>query len=311
MDANRLLPEVRKAVTRVPRLPFGRTGLNWLARSFYNLAASTKPLTGKVAVQDLDHNGRTHRIISPKEPPITGAAALWFHGGGYLAGKPSHLDSLGSLLANELGVTFVAPQYRLAPKHPYPAGLDDAEDSWRWLIEGGVGDIDPSRIAIGGNSAGAGLAAALVHRLHDQGGPQPSAQVLFYPMLDDCVAADRSLDEEDHFIWNNRQNYAAWSAYVTPHSPGSAAVPPEAAPARRVDLSGLPPTWIGQCALDLFARENEAYASRLSSSGVKCEVAVVEGAPHAFEVLVPGEDVARAFVRSAVDFLRPYVSSDQ
>lgn len=304
MNPELLRPEVRKTVARVPRLPFGIPVLHSLAKFAYNFASRSRPLKNVVSVDVQQVSGREHRIIRPTGGGVGRGAALWFCGGGHLAGKPSHLGALGSLLASQLGLTFIAPEYRLAPRHPFPADLDDAEASRRWLLEQSEGlGIEPAQIAIGGNSAGAGIAAALAQRLLDRGGQQPCAQVLFYPMLDDRVSTNRQLDSVNHFIWNNAQNRAAWRAYLAPHEPGSASVPPYAAPARREDLKGLPPAWIGQCGLDLFFTEYELYASRLKAAGVECEVSVVDGVPHAFESMCLDEAVSKEFVNSAMEFL--------
>lgn len=304
MNPDLLLPEVRKAVTRVPRLPFGVWGLNWLARLVYDLAASSRPLEGVVNIEVRKVHGREHRIIRPSGVKPARAAAVWFHGGGHLAGKPSHLDGLGSLIASQLGITFIAPAYRLAPRRPFPADLDDALATWHWVIsQSELLDFDPAAIAIGGNSAGGGIAAALAQRLLGLPCPQPRAQVLFYPMLDDRVAANHQLDKVNHFIWNNKQNRAAWSAYLAPNEPQSDSVPPYAAAARSENLQGLPPAWIGQCGLDLFLDEYKLYASRLQAAGVEREVCTVEGVPHAFETLCPDEVVSKEFVNSAMQFL--------
>ncbi len=303
MDAQLLKPEVRKAVTSVPRLPFGVPGLHWLARLVYNLAAGSQ-LDDRVTVENRTVHGRKHRIIRPASGVTSRAVALWFYGGGHLAGKPEHLDALGSLIALRYGMTFIAPEYRLAPEHPYPADLDDATQSWHWLLDQSDSlDIDRDRIAIGGNSAGGGIAAALAHWLHDSGGTQPRAQVLFYPMLDDRTAANDTLDVANHFIWNNTQNRRAWRAYLGPAQLGADRLPPYAAPARRDNLSGLPPTWIGQCGLDLFFDEYQDYGMRLTDAGVECETMTVDGVPHAFEALCPDEAVSVSFNEAALDFL--------
>lgn len=310
MDSELLRPEVRKTITRIPRLPLGVPLLHPIAKFLYNVASISQPLKDLVSVEVRQLAGREHRIIRPLGGAVSRGAALWFHGGGHLAGKPSHLDALGSLLASKLGITFVAPQYRLAPKHAFPADLDDAESSWKWLLEQSDNmGIESSQIAIGGNSAGGGIAAALAQRLLDGGGPQPCAQVLFYPMLDDRVATNQQLDDVNHFIWNNAQNRTAWAAYLVPDEPGSANVSAYAAPARREDLAGLPPAWMGQCRLDLFFSEYHEYASRLKAAGVECRESVVEGVPHAFEVLCPDEPVSKEFVNSSVEFLASKLGS--
>ena len=303
MQADLLDPEVRKAVTGVPRLPFGIWGLNWLAKGLYDYAASSKPHTDRVDVEDLLVKGRKHRVIRPKGAQTSRGTALWFYGGGHLAGKPEHLDLLGSLLASQVGLTFVAPEYRLAPKNPYPADIEDAFQSWNWLLANSAElGLDRNRIIVGGNSAGGGIAAALSQKVADQNGIQPLAQVLFYPMLDDRVAADTTLDAEAHFIWSNAQNRRAWSAYLSPNKPGEARLPTYASPARRKDLAGLPPAWMGICELDLFRGECQDYADRLIHAAVDCQVFHAKGVPHAFESICPSARISKAFVNAALEY---------
>ena len=286
----------------MPRVPFARRPLLPLARLLYDFGARTKVLGG-VDVSTEVHDGIQMRVYSPRAHR-SNAAILWIFGGGHVAGKPEHLNHIASLAARELGVSVFVPKYRLAPRHPFPADLDDCFAAWNWLAANAQArGLSAERLAVAGHSAGGGLAAALAQKIRDHGGPQPRAQCLFYPMLDDRVAADRSLDEINHFIWNNKANDVAWSAYLSPNTPGSVSIPNYAAAARRDDLSALPPTWIGLCGIDLFADEDRDYARRLKEAGVECEVHEVDGAPHAFELFEPNAGVSREFERSAIAFL--------
>lgn len=135
---------------------------------------------------------------------------------------------------------------------------------------------------IGGQSAGGGLAAALVQQIHDEPGVQPVAQWLFCPMLDDRTDADRSLDAVRHYLWDNRSNLVGWRSYLGVE-PGAPEVPAYAVPARREDLTGLPPAWIGTGDIELFHDENRRYAEALTAAQVPTVLDVVPGAPHAFE----------------------------
>ena len=210
---------------------------------------------------------------------------------------------MASEFADRLGVVVAAPSYRLAPKNPYPADLEDCRTAWEWLSSGTELEGLDDRLAVVGNSAGAGLATALVQQLRDGDRPLPRAQVLFYPMLDDRTATQRELDGSGHFIWSNAANRTAWSAYLNPLEPGHPDVPVYAAPGRASSLEGLPPTWIGAGDLDLFWNEIVDYADRLEAAGVEREFVRVAGAPHAFEAIVPNAEVSRTFVSSAAQFL--------
>lgn len=209
---------------------------------------------------------------------------LWIHGGGLVVGTARQDDRLCARTAARLDAVVVSVDYRLAPEHPYPAAIDDVFAGWQWLLAhaGDLG-VDAARLAIGGESAGGGLAACLVQRVHDGGGTQPVAQWLFAPMLDDRTAADVGRDARNHFVWNNSANRFGWSAYLE-HPPGSETAPPYAVAARREDLRGLPPTWIYTTDIELFHDEVVDYATRLRSAGVPTELLTVPAAPHAFEL---------------------------
>jgi acetyl esterase/lipase len=158
--------------------------------------------------------------------------------------------------------------------------------------------IDSTRVAIGGASAGGGLAAALALLARDRGEVPLAAQLLVYPMLDDRTVNRVGLDNAGQRLWTQSSNKFGWSAYL------GGADPEVAVPARRANLSGLPPTWIGVGTLDLFHDEDIAYAQRLTAAGVPCEVEVVGGAFHGFDGIVPKAQVSQAFFKSQCAMLR-------
>lgn len=239
--------------------------------------------------------------------PSTGgsdAGLLWIHGGGMVVGAASQDSSLCVDLVRELRLSVASMDYRLAPEHPFPTPMDDCHAGWKRLVERSEQyGLNPARIAVGGQSAGGGIAAGLVQRLHDEGGVQPAAQWLFCPMLDDRTAADRQQDRVSHFLWNNRANRYGWRAYLQTE-PGAPTVPPYASPSRRTGLAGLPPAWIGTGDIDLFYAENRAYADALTAAGVDCTLEVVHGAAHAFETVAANTRVARDYTAHARAWLR-------
>ncbi|BFM18163.1 alpha/beta hydrolase [Maricurvus nonylphenolicus] len=302
MKKDTIRPELRRAVLKAPRLPFALRPLLGFSRFIFNIATKKKPVAG-VYLDCVTYQGVEIRIFTPGNVSCDGAI-IWFHGGGHIAGRPNQLDKTASQTARRLGVKIIVPQYRLAPEYPFPADLDDAYTAWQWLLQNASDlNIDSNRIAIVGNSAGGGLAAALAQKIYDIGSQQPAAQVLFYPMLDDRTAANKQLDADNHFLWNNKANRVAWNAYLAPNQCGANALPDYAAPARRQNLNGLPKTWIGVGSIDLFYDECVEYAARLKAQQVDCELFTVEGAPHVFEVLAPEERVTQNFVTSATNFL--------
>jgi acetyl esterase/lipase len=163
--------------------------------------------------------------------------------------------------------------------------------------------IDPARIVVGGYSAGAGLAANLVHRLRDHGGIQPAAQLLVYPMLDDRTAQQRRLDTPRHRVWSNRNNRFAWKAYLGPHV--SAESLAYAVAARRTDLSRLPPTWLGVGTCDLFLDEVRNYRARLEAAGIAVTYEEVAGAIHGFDM--DDNPLGHRFTQTQLEFVRRFV----
>ena len=219
-------------------------------------------------------------------------------------GTAAQDDAVCQHLANDVGLIVVAVDHRLAPEHPFPTPLHDCNDALAWLAE--QPDVDRDRVAIGGASAGGGLAAALAVLARERGGIQPSFQLLSYPMLDDRTAARVDLDDRHARLWNNRSNRFGWTAYLN-QAPGGPGIDPCAAAARCTDLAGLPPAWIGVGTLDLFLDEDLAYAAALRAAGVPCEVETVEGAFHGFDSVRPRASITQAFRASQARALRSWL----
>jgi acetyl esterase/lipase len=295
-DPSRLHPDLEGV--RFFTVPFHHRRLLPLWRLALRFSKATVVAGVDVSEQRVD--GVRATIYRPRER-ASGAALLWLHGGGFIVGQPSMDDARCSRFARELGLVVVSVDYRLAPEHPFPAALDDAATLWSWLAR--AEDVDPTRVAIGGESAGGGLAACLAQRLRDEGGRRPAAQLLVYPMLDDRTAARTDLDAVNHRVWHNRSNRTGWSAYLG-RAPGAAELPDHAVAARCDHLHDLPPTWIGVGGLDLFRNEVHAYARRLETCGVPVTLHEVPGAPHGFVVFAPDVPITQAFVDAQYDFLR-------
>lgn len=238
------------------------------------------------------------RIYQPRTLATPAPALLWIHGGGMIIGNAVQDERTSIAFARTLGITVAAVDYRLAPAHPAPAALEDCYTALVWLSEqAGAYGIDPARIAVGGASAGGGLTAGVVLMAKDRGEVTPAFQLLVYPMLDDRTAARTDHDLPGVRVWSRASNHYAWSAYLG-QAPGLPGVPSYAAPARREDLTGLPPAWVGVGTLDLFHDEDVRYAERLREAGVPCELDIVEGAFHGFDALLPHKPVSSAFWRA-------------
>lgn len=244
------------------------------------------------------------RLIRPKTLQGNAPVLLWLHGGGMVIGSNSQDDATNFAFARTLGITVASVEYRLSPQHKAPAALEDAYAALTWLVAHAEDrGIDPGRIAIGGQSAGGGLAAGLVLLAHDRGEIRPAFQLLVYPMIDDRTVTREDLDSGNVRVWTPRSNRFGWTSYL-PQAPGSSGVSPYAAPARREVLTGLPPAWIGVGTLDLFYDEDIAYAANLQAAGVPCELEIVEGAFHGFDALFSNKAVSRTFWRAQAAALR-------
>jgi acetyl esterase/lipase len=237
------------------------------------------------------------RLFRPAGVPEPAPALLWIHGGGYVMGTAQQDDALCRRFSRKLGITVASVDYRLAPEHPYPAALEDCYSALTWLAR--LPAVDPDRVAISGGSAGGGLAAALALLARDRGEIKPAFQLLVYPMLDDRSSSAFGVPTNPNYrLWGPRSNKFGWAAYL------GDADPQVAVPARRDDLSGLPPAWIGVGGNDLFHDEDLAYAERLKDAGVPCEVEVVPGAFHGFDLVVAKAQVSQRFFARQCDVLR-------
>lgn len=279
-------PELRGRVRLMPRLPLERA---WARRLMRAATTRMRPRSLPDVAIEL-HPGL--RVYRPRTPQ-SGLTLLWIHGGGLVIGGAAQDDRFCAGTARELGITVVSAEYRLAPEDPYPAAIDDCHAAWTWLRD----RVPAEQVVVGGQSAGGGLAAALVQRLRDEG-ERPRAQWLFCPMLDDRTAARRDLDAAGHRVWDNRLNRFGWRAYLGTE-PGAAVVPYYAVPARREDLTGLPDAWIGVGDIDLFHDEAAEYARRLRAAGVGTTVHVVPGGPHGFEAWAPATGFSRRYLDAA------------
>lgn len=236
----------------------------------------------------------TVRLHRPTDLPSRAPALLWIHGGGTVMGHAAQDDKYLRKLSRCAGVAIAAVEHRLAPEHPYPTPVEDCYAALRWLANQPW--VDPARVGVGGASAGGHFAAAVAQRAHDRKDVALACQLLIYPMLDDRTGAER--DARKRLMWTATDNQLAWRWYL------DGADPRDAAPARRDDLSGQPPTWIGVGTLDLFYPESRAYARRLRDAGVPVHEEIAPGAFHAFDQIADKAPVSVRFFNSQCTYLR-------
>lgn len=243
------------------------------------------------------------RLYRPASVPSPAPALFWIHGGGMVMGDLAMDDDRCAATAASLGIVVASVDFRLAPEHPFPVPLEDCYTGLHWLAShAGELDLDRSRIAIGGASAGGGLAAGLALLARDRREVDVVFQLLVYPMLDDRNTATGSPAWSDPKVWNGDANGVGWACYLDGRA-GSDDVSPYASPARATDLAGLPPAYVSVGDLDLFLEEDLAYALALSGAGVPVELHVYPGAFHGSDGFVSRSPLSRRWVRDGRDAL--------
>jgi acetyl esterase/lipase len=299
----RLDPQLLKIVEvmgKAPPLPFDNIPVaRKMARQ--NFAAMKQPDLPGLLVKDLAVDGARGvpsvrvRIYRPEKSRARLPAMLWIHGGGYIFGDLDQEDALCRRNALAWKCVIVSVEYRLAPECHYPEPLEDCYTALKWLAANCAElKADSTRIAIGGASAGGGLAAGLSLLARDRAEVKSIFQLLLYPMLDDCNVKPAGPKTPDAIMWTRAANLVGWRSYLG-YEPGRTGVSCYASAYRATDLAGLPPTYIAVGDLDLFASENIGYGRRLVESGVPTELHVYPGGPHAFDMLAPEADIARRF----------------
>jgi len=245
------------------------------------------------------------RVYTPHEA-VGGDAPLllWLHGGGWVIGDLDTADATARALANRSGAVVVSVGYRLAPEHRAPAALEDSLAALTWSVENAeLLGVDASRVAVGGDSAGGNLAAALCQRVRDDFGPDIDFQLLAYPVVD-CTLSHPSIEEnaEGYFLTKDAMMWFT-GHYLGEIDPKDASV----SPLHADTLAGLPPALVITAELDPLRDEGEAYAAALKEAGVPVEVVRYEGQIHGFlgmaALLDDGKhalDLAGAALRSAL-----------
>ncbi len=227
-------------------------------------------------------------VFDPKPNEKNRPAIIFLHGGGFIVGHPQTNLRLPQLAARATGAFTVSVDYALAPEAKFPVALEQNYAVLGWLHRNAARlGIDPSRIAVMGDSAGGGHAAMLTIAARDRREFPLAYQCLIYPVLDDRTGSTRELPPiMGHFLWTPAANRFAWASLLG-IPPGSASPPPGSVPARVDNLEGLPPAFIGVGSIDLFCDEDTEYARRLALAGISTELFIVPGAYHGFDLVAP------------------------
>jgi len=229
-------------------------------------------------------------------------ALLYLHGGGYIVGSIDTHRSLASRIAKESGLRTLIIDYRLAPEHPYPAGLDDAATAYRWLVASGIA---PEEITISGDSAGGGMALALLMKLRAEGDKLPAAAALLSPW------SDLTMSGHSHYTHTKRDPMLTMSAllamarhYLQSTSPAEPLVSPLYG-----DFAGLPPLLIHVGENEILLDDASRVAAKAKAAGVAVEYKSWPGVMHVFQA-VPQIPEGRAAVSEIATFLSGRVAKD-
>jgi len=224
------------------------------------------------------------RVYTPLGAAETRPAVLYVHGGGFCFGSVA-FEHLGALsVAHAVNAVVVSVEYRLAPEHPFPAGIEDCYAALRWLAsEASELGIDPERIAVMGQSAGGGLSAGLALLARDRGGPKLCFQLLGIPELDHRLETLSMKEFVDTPLWNRPNAIMSWRCYL---GEATGEVSAYASPSIAKDLSGLPPAYVSTMEFDPLRDEGIEYALRLLQAGVPVELHQYPGTFHGSGLVV-------------------------
>jgi len=306
MPSRHLLDPEMAPFGEMPSVSFEAIDIQQVRETLAASRPAPPPLPADVQVYEAHTPGRDGApdvrlvVTAPKAAGQGRPGILHIHGGGYVLGSPEMTGPTDAAYASQLGAVVVSVDYRLAPETSYPGPVEDCYAGLAWLhAQANALGVDPECVVVTGESAGGGLAAALVLLAKHRGEYPVAFQHLVFPMLD-----DRTVTHPDpspylgQFVWTPESNRYGWTSLLG-GPPGAPDVSPFAAPARATDLSGLPPTFMICGALDLFLEEDLEYARRLIRAGVPTELHIYPGAPHGF-MLIPEAEISKTFTRDSM-----------
>jgi acetyl esterase/lipase len=244
------------------------------------------------------------RVYTPTSVATPRPGYVSIHGGGFAVGDLDQDAPFSLEIADRIGAVVVSVDYRLAPENPYPAGLEDCYAALEWTVaKASELGVDPSRIGIGGASAGGGLTAALALLARDRGGPAVRFQYLGIPELDDRLDTPSMTRFVDTPLWHRPNAVLSWQYYL-----GGRPADQYAAPARAEDLAGLPPAYVSVCEFDPLRDEGLIYAHRLIQAGVAVELHHFPGTFHG-STMVHTAAVSRRMHEESLDAIRRALTS--
>jgi acetyl esterase len=301
-----LYPQARVAIDVQEKVPLTVDRLGEARQGMIDgTAVEVGPGPRLAVVTDVDAGGvpaRLYRADGADGAPVV----VYLHGGGWVLGGLETHDGLCRLIADRSGCAVLAVDYRLAPEHPYPAAFEDLERAVDWLRGTGAArlGVDPTRLAIAGDSAGGHLAAVGARRARDRGEPY-AYQVLACPVIDPVM---RYADLDEYGLTRDEMRFF-WDAFAPPGRVDRAH--PDLAPLN-ADLAGLPPALVITAEYDVLRDEGEAYAAKLRLAGVLVTTVRYDGTIHDFMLLNPLRETraTRAAIDQATAVLRHALGTD-
>jgi acetyl esterase len=294
--------ELRDIMSMLPRLDYSdpvaaRSEMNRFIRlstmlGSHTLTDSEVDVVDRICPSDGTSTVRV-RLYVPRDLVKPAAAVIYFHGGAFVLGDLEIEHPRCLEMAKETKAVVIATDYRLAPEYPFPAAITDCYAVYLWAIaEADELGIDVSRIAVAGSSAGGALAAAVALMARDRGDRVPAFQSLLYPVIDDRMITPSMIHFVDIQGWNRRNSEYMWTHYLGERIDQD--VSPYAAPARALDLRGLPPAYVMTADYDALRDEGINYAQSLLQAGVTVELHHYPETFHAFDTTAESEVSRRA-----------------
>jgi monoterpene epsilon-lactone hydrolase len=260
------------------------------ARATFAPAGPLHPIPDDVVVSVADPGGvRGYWLDAPGVRPDR--VLLFLHGGGYQLGSLTSDGELAARLGREAGMRVLFPEYRLAPEHPFPAAIDDVRSVWRWLRSDQ--GLSAGSLAIAGDSAGGGLAVALLVATRDDGEALPAAAVLMSPTVDLTSSGDSMTTRVDE---DPISTPALLRRLASDYLAGADPRTPLASPLF-ASLAGLPPLLVQVGTSDLLLSDAERLAAAASEAGVDVRLEVGEGLPHVYQLMLGTPEAADATTR--------------
>jgi len=292
---------MRKKYDYDPSIAWGGWFINWVVRIFIKprwtvwyinrllgFLPWVKPTRrhlerSKISIEGYEGGKVNLFIYRPHKRKKDEPALIYFHGGGfYIAAQPHHFD-FAMDYATQLDCPCIFVDYRLALEHPYPVGVEDCYAALEYIYqEAEALGIDPKRIAIGGDSAGGALCAAVAQMARDRGGPEVCCQMLIYPATDNRADSNSAITCETTLIFDAEHNRTMWEIYLKNHNGGD--ISPYAAPSRANSFKNLPPMYVATAEYDPLRDEGIDYARKLQEAGVEVVLHQTQKTFHGYDL---------------------------